>query len=368
MNSDIRFFLICFVRSFLLFSALSLTGLVHATWIPADHPHIQYLGRVSFSNPKAPAFSWTGVTIGLRFTGPSIAVRLRDQFSRYSVVINDAEFGVLEVRADQEKYIIAQNLGEGEHELKLIKRHESHWSKAEFLGVLLSHGHDLLPPPNRSKRRFEFLGDSYVACYGCESDRKDGDQQDYLQYTNVTKSFGSLVAKHYGAEAMILAYGGKGLARNSDDDITGRNFAIYYERTLHVGADRGWPVDAWTFESWIPQLVVIHLGINDFSGVSALPAFPAVYVERYEQFINSIRTRYSGARFLLMSTTDWPYGLMRSAVEDVIRRQEALGYKDVLQLHYDLKPEALHWHPSIRQHEEVAQLLVELIDKYGLVR
>lgn len=244
----------------------ALTGRAQATWVDADHAYIQYLGRVNLANPRAPAFSWTGVSVRLRFTGPSISVRLRDYSNRYSVVIDGIERNQLIARAEQEEYLLADDLGEGQHELHLIKRHESHWHKVEFLGARLAQGHSLLPPPSRSELRMEFIGDSYVACYGCEMDRREGDYQDYLRTTNVSRSFGSLVARHYGADAMLNAYGGKGLVRNSSDDNSGRPFPRYYERTLHVGEDLGWPADPWPFTSWVPRLVVIHLGINDFSG------------------------------------------------------------------------------------------------------
>ena len=347
---------------------LSLSAAAQAAWVDADHSHIQYLGRVSMANPKAPAFSWTGVSVRVRFTGPSISVRLRDTYNRYTVLIDGIERGLLEARAEQEEYPLAHNLGEGTHELQLIKRHESNFTKAEFLGVRLSDGHTLQPPPARSMLRMEFIGDSYVACYGCELNRREGDDQDYRRFTNVSRSFGSLVAKHYGAEAMMNAYSGKGLVRNASSDTSGRTFAAYYERTLHVGEDLGWPRDAWSFSSWVPRLVVIHLGINDFVGKTTQPASQDAFVERYAQFLQALRGRYPGAKFVLMSTTDWPYGLLRPAVEKVIQRQAAAGHQDTMHLHYDMQGDALHWHPSVKQHEYIAARLIELIDREKLLR
>lgn len=347
---------------------LSLSAAAQAAWVDADHPHIQYLGRVSMANPKAPAFSWTGVSVRVRFTGPSISVRLRDTHNRYTVLIDGIERGLLEARAEQEEYPLAHNLGEGTHELQLIKRHESNFTKAEFLGVRLSDGHTLQPPPDRSMLRMEFIGDSYVACYGCELNRRDGDDQDYRRFTNVSRSFGTLVAKHYGAEVMVNAYSGKGLVRNASNDTSGRTFAAYYERTLHVGEDLGWPRDTWSFSSWVPRLVVIHLGINDFVGKTAQPASQDAFVERYAQFLQALRGRYPGARFVLMSTTDWPYGLLRPAVEKVMQRQTAAGHQDTTHLHYYMQGDALHWHPSVKQHEYIAARLIELIDREKLLR
>lgn len=355
-------------RAVCLLALLSFSAAAQATLVDADHPRIQYLGRVSLANPKAPAFSWTGVSVRLRFTGPSISIRLLDTFNRYSVLIDGIERGVLEARAEKEEYLLADNLGAGPHELQLIKRHESNYTKAEFLGVRLSDGHSLLPPPARSALRMEFIGDSYVACYGCELGRREGNDKDYQRFTNVSRSFGSLVAKHYSAEAMVVAYSGKGLVRNASTDTSNNTFLSYYERTLHVGEDLGWQVDQWPFNSWVPRLVVIHLGINDFVGDVTKPALPNIFVDRYDLFLRSMRTRYPDVRFVLMSTNDWPHGLLQSAVEKVVQRQKAGGHQDTVYFHYALQGNALHWHPSVKQHEEIAARLIEVIDREKLLR
>ena len=102
------FFFACRIslRAVRLLALLSLSAAVQAAWVDADHPHIQYLGRVSKANPKAPAFSWTGVSVRVRFTGPSISVRLRDTHNRYTVLIDGIERGLLEARAEQEEALL----------------------------------------------------------------------------------------------------------------------------------------------------------------------------------------------------------------------------------------------------------------------
>ena len=86
---------------------------------------------------------------------------------------------------------------------------------------------------------------------------------------------------------------------------------------------------------------------------------------RYEGFL-SLRARYKGARFVLMSLPEWPYRLLKPSVEQVVQSQRAAGHNDVFQLHYVMQGEALHWHPSSRQHKEIANLLIDLIDRENL--
>lgn len=356
------------MRAVLFWIFLVWAGVCHAGWIDADDTSIQYVGRISFVQPKAPAFSWTGVSIQFRFTGPLVAVRIQDGFNRYTVEIDGSDRGVLVTRPDQIEYTLANGLGEGVHQLRLTKRHESHYSIAKFLGVRVADGHRLLPSPARNAKRIEVVGDSYVACYGCEASGREGYEKSYLQYTNITKSFGALLARHYDAEGMLLAYSGKGLVRNAAGDSSGATFPVYYERTLHAGENIGSPQERWFPSRWVPGLVVIHLGINDFGGQASIPALPHEFVARYEQFLNNLRSRYPGAKFVLMSVNEWPYGLLRPAVERVVQKQNNAGHHDLFHFHYDMVGEALDWHPSVRQHREIADALISVIDREGLMR
>src|SRR5690606_40574755 len=50
--------------------------------IPASHHHIQYTGRIDFSTPDAPVFSWPGTMIQTGFTGRSLALVMDDHYGR----------------------------------------------------------------------------------------------------------------------------------------------------------------------------------------------------------------------------------------------------------------------------------------------
>ena len=53
-------------------SAVAQTISQEGTWIKPSDSNIQYMGRISFQNPDAPAFTYPGVQINARFEGTSL--------------------------------------------------------------------------------------------------------------------------------------------------------------------------------------------------------------------------------------------------------------------------------------------------------
>ena len=82
---------------FYLFTFLPLAGNASTTLpisgkvIPADHPSIQYIGRICFDNPRQPRFTFPGVQINARFTGTSLKMMAKPQSGYFMVRIDEAE-------------------------------------------------------------------------------------------------------------------------------------------------------------------------------------------------------------------------------------------------------------------------------------
>jgi hypothetical protein len=56
--------------------------------IPANNPHIQYLGRWDLTDPLHPKHAWPGVRICMEFSGTSIGVRMADSDHYYNVYVD----------------------------------------------------------------------------------------------------------------------------------------------------------------------------------------------------------------------------------------------------------------------------------------
>ena len=58
------------------------------TWIAPSDSNIQYVGRVSFQNPDAPAFTYPGVQINARFEGTSLKMKAKPMSGYFMVQID----------------------------------------------------------------------------------------------------------------------------------------------------------------------------------------------------------------------------------------------------------------------------------------
>jgi lysophospholipase L1-like esterase len=252
----------------------------------ADDPAgVRIIGRADWSDPAGPRFCWSGTTIAARFTGSSVGVRLRDGGNYFHVTLDGDALPVLAAGPAQEHYPLAANLSPGPHELLLHRRTEAFVGETQLLGLTLAPAGTLLPPPPPADRRLELVGDSITCGYGIEG----ADQ--YEPFSPATENhhlaFGAVAARALGAEAVSIAWSGKGLVRDWKGDPR-LSIPELYERVL---ADRTTP---WDFGRSVPDAVVINLGTNDFG-----PGDPGpVFGETYRTFVARVRSRYPRARIL----------------------------------------------------------------------
>lgn len=332
------------------------------SFFEADHPFIHYSGRVDFSDSKKAVYDWPGVYITTFFEGPELTLFFQDQDTRYDIFIDDKWYTTLVTEAGITEYFIADNLMERIHRLKIGKRTESHTSESVFLGIKLGEGKGLREQAE-SRRRIEFIGDSLMAAYGCESPGRVGDHDDYVRYTNTNKSFCTLTASAFNAEYHINAISGKGLARNSAGKEAGFEYLRYYDKTLISPVnreDKNQP--EWDFSSWQPQVVVIGLGTNDFAGDTVPPPSFETFERKYFQLLDTIRSNYGEVSIIALALPVWPHLTYRGYMKKIVAKARNRGF-DIHYHEYKVDMSALHWHPSVEEHQYIAEGLIRIIEQ-----
>ncbi len=339
---------------------------------PSDS-NIIYEGRASFQNEEYIEYNWSGFSI--LFTvqvenSNELTLHFNDDSNWFNVRVNGELFPMIKTVSGTEKYTIS-NLPLGTCEIVVSKRFETYWSATgKFLGIETS---DQLVLPQRKKNRIEFIGDSYVAGYGVESPNRDGDPDEYGSvnpytfYTNTDKSFGRLVSNEYNAEAMITAYSGKGLVRNAGGADEGDWFLPYYSQAIASSNNGGSNEVLWDFDRWRADLVVIHLGINDFSGEDVPPADTIIWNKKYHELIDSVRSNYNDVKIILMATQVWPHYLLRDQVQKVVTEERQNGYPETYYYDYSIDATGLDWHPNESEHREIADGLIDLIKENSII-
>ena len=348
-----------------LFLAILLLVTINSTvystnLISADNPYIQYFGRWDFSIPSAPTHSWPGVYIYAEFEGTSIGIRTNDNACWYNVFIDDTLFSIFHgTSSSVSSYILKDSLPDGQHKILITLRGETSWTKFSFNGFVLDDGKNLLPPPPKPDRKIEFIGDSYTSASGNEWTGPDAAPSD--SYTNIYKGFGSIIARHYNAQYNMTGRGGIGLVHDWQDNYS-NNMPDYFGRTLFYT-----PLPKWDFSKWIPNLVVICLGLNDYSGWGGysgpIPPYMAqLFRDGYHEFISTIRDDYPGVKILCVAANDLSW--IKQQVSQVVNDENSMGYKDVFYTYFPYySGEYVNsGHPDVNAHRKIADELISVID------
>jgi lysophospholipase L1-like esterase len=232
---------------------------------------------------------------------------------------------------------------------------EASQGEAQFLGFNFGSG-KLLAAPTPLQRKIEFIGDSITCAYGNEGKRKEDNftaknENSYLSYASIN-------ARSLNASSNSIAWSGIGLAMN----YVGGSGPLMLERYQLTLPNSG---VKWDFKNYIPDVVVINLGTNDFS---TTPAEKTKFVTAYKTLITQVRGNYPDAHiFCTVGPMLWGSGLdsCRSYVNEVIDSFVSSGDSKVHFVEFPQQSESNgygeDWHPSLKTHQLMADQLTEEI-------
>jgi lysophospholipase L1-like esterase len=354
--------------------ALVLATLSGCRTVPVQvSPHAaepRFSGRVDREDPEGPRFAWGGTSLTVRFTGTSLGLRLLDLLkgednapNRFRFSVDGAPFRDLYVGQGPLLYRLAEGLPQGVHVLRLEKETESAVGETQFLGLELDPGARVLPAPPAPSRRLEFVGDSGLTGYGIEG--KDEKCSFSAETQRYSLTWAALTARELQAEAFFIAFSGKGMAVNYNNDPA-PTMSQLYERTLPFRDD-----SRWDFQSWVPDAVLIQLGANDFS--KEHPGEER-FQGTYRELVERIRGRYPQAHIVCVLgpgiSDTWPKDLHpRTTIRTLLSGMvESLRQAGDARVHFVEVPQSLEeeglgctWHPSRKNHQRVAEQMTPLL-------
>ncbi|WP_224365518.1 SGNH/GDSL hydrolase family protein [Hyalangium versicolor] len=334
-------------------------------------PELRFSGRVDRKDRHGPRLAWSGTRFEVRFTGDSVQVRLRDLPkipdlrgriwpNRFQVKLDDQPPQQVFVKEGSDVLFQQSGLPKGPHRLEVYKQTEAMVGEAQLLGIDLAPGAQVLPPEPMPSRRIELFGDSITAGYGNEG--QDSSCHFSPETENHDLSYGELTAHALGAEAVTIAWSGRGVVRNVEAPKDAPVLPLMFDRTLPArGGSR------WDFASWTPDAVVVNLGANDFaSGDPGRERFE----KAYEAFLVRLRARYPNA-FLVVAlgptlSDSWPAGVQarakaRSYLNAVVLRRQTAGDSRTSFLEFAPQDPAngygCDYHPNLVTHRAMAELL-----------
>lgn len=322
------------------------------------------VGRVVPAADGFVRYSWPGISFEGRFRGTGVGVVLDDAVNDYDLQIDGTTTTTLVTPGRTTAWI--RGLADTPHRVRLVKRTESPWSEGRFGGFVAAPGGAVLAAPPARRRQIEFIGDSFTAGYGNLSDTRDCSGNGGVdRNTDTDLSFGALTARRLGADHQINAISGRGMVRNYNGSSPGIDFRTFYDRALLAVEGDVWRRPA----SWRPQVVVIGLGLNDFSTPldsgerwASQAELAAAYESAYHGFLDKLRARYGSGTYLLVSATRLDGTPFAGIVERIARTRTTRGDDRTGYWYYDdpaLDRLGCDWHPSAHDHRIISAHLDE---------
>lgn len=346
-----------FVFIYLILSVFSTEALSFENRVSPSDPLIRYTGRIDRRNPENIRFDWPGISIEMLFEGTFCTVEMKGAGESFNVFVDGNLIQFLKTDSLVHKYKLVSGIKDTVHRLLLTKRFEHKGDITELRGFYLDSAKYLKLLPERPPYRIEFIGASTLSGFGNESGTLHCDSIKLLDSSNCYFSYGPIASRVLNAECMVIAMSSKGLTRNWGLPFVSwyDAFSEYYSRTL-----QNEPEPLWNRKNWIPHVVVINLGANDFS---SKPKPPRVLFENaYHSLLQSIYSEYPDVEIVCLTSETEP---LRSIVSSLVENEIANGNDRIHFLSYDLIPtfeRGCDWHPNVSAHKKIAKKLISVIN------
>lgn len=240
------------------------------------------------------------------------------------------------------------------HKIRILKQSEIGWSQS-YLKSLEMTGY-LTDAPEERAYYIELYGDSLTSAFGNIGKENSPDPTDRPVYQDATQSYGFLAAEAIDADCSILAMSGVGLAKGYYDNP----FLDYFSKYSHK---RG--AEEFSFEgARVPDLVIIHLGANDFANDCTKDSF----IEKAYELIDYIRNGYKTEVPIIWAYDPGeqvPMGWLNE-ISDCSGGETSGFY--LLELEWRSIQYGAGSHPGVKAHEAHAELVLDLIIEKGIIK
>ena len=347
---------------------------IKGTIVSAADPHIQYAGRISFTNPERPAFNFPGIQIAATFEGTSLRMMAKPKSGYFMAQIDQAEPFKVSFMGQRDSVVtLATALPDGKHQVRLMYVIEGYEMYPEFWGFVLDEGKKLVDAPAFSDRKIEFIGNSITCGYGNEGlNKREG--FDYAT-ENHYYSYASITARNLNAQHWVVARSGIGAYRNYNGPRTGNpesNMLVQYEYIGYawkpeLRQQATFLKERWDFGRYQPDVVCINLGTNDLS----TPNFDlTLFKQNYHKLLKMVRQHNPNAKIVFLTGTmlyEKECALQKQVLNEVAAEAKKAGDKEVYR--FDMEPindEKLYgndWHPNVYMDEKMAGELTAYLRK-----
>jgi lysophospholipase L1-like esterase len=349
--------------TFLLLFSLAFTGCKTSDsttrepkFFAADHPSIQYTGRIDFSDPKQPRFWAPGVYVTFRFKGTSCEVILNDEeygnkHNYLQIAIDNTALYRIQTNGKSNTITIGENLAPGEHTVTICKNTEANVGYLELVGI---KARALLPPPAKPTRKIEFIGNSITCGTGADLSGVPCGKGQWHDQHNAYLAYGPRTARELNAQWHLTAVSGIGLMRSCC------NMPVVMPQVFDKINLRENELP-WDFNRYMPDAVTICLGQND--GIQDSTAF----TRNYLQFLQTVRSNYPKAEIICLTSPMANAKLaaaQKNYLTSIVASANKAGDRKVHKFFFSRSyTNGCDDHPSLEEHDLIAAELTAFLKK-----
>lgn len=330
----------------------------YGNFVLANSAEVTYTGRTLVSEQGEVTFDWVGTYFDFVLEGESVAMRASDSGeSYYNVFVDNQLYKNFVVSTPDTVIQLVSNLSKnGKHVIRVQKRSEGEFGCTTIHGFVLYKKSTLYKSPQRKERFIEFIGDSYTVGYGADGTHKD--QPFTVATENADKTYACILARYFQSDYALIAHSGRGAARNYGDSLTSSRYTMkdFMLRTLDSDTTA-----RYRFDQYTPDLVVINLGLNDFSTQPA-PS-KTEFKTAYRRIIRQVRDAY-GSKVKILCVVPRLGDQYLHYISDLLSQLDNPNLRHTAPLHGVINDDSdmgAAWHPGEVGHQKIATFLVPYI-------
>jgi hypothetical protein len=314
---------------------------------PVEVAEVHLVGRFD-ADARA---TWSGSTMRTRIDGTAIDLQLDGAGGvAYQIVVDGQPTATFVTAGGLQTYPIAADLAAGEHDIEVVRRNEGWFGAVQYVAFVPGADTTLVEHAWPYSHRIEFIGDSLTAGYGIEC--TSGDQGFSGETQSAWSTYAMESSRQVGAAPHLVAFSGKGVFQNYGGNLE-EPMPVLYPRTITDD-----PASQWDFTSFVPDVVVINLGTNDFSAAIGMGDFVGAYVG----LVQTVRGHYPSALIVSVTWANWGAeheGWVQAALDQA-------GESDAITTSFVIDPEdgwGCDYHTNEISNQKLGTQLAELLQQ-----
>lgn len=326
------------------------------------HPTIGYYGRALANADSNIVLIGSASYIEFGFTGDTCLVWMKNianegDHNYVSVEVDDKYTGRRKVEGSRLRSFIITASSRQQHTVRIYKATEAANGQVVVERI---EGKAIRKLPHPARPKIEFIGNSITCGMGNDLEIPCGQGKWYDQH-NAYWAYGPRLARALQTDFMLSSVSGIGIYRNWNSD--GPVMPQVYEGA-HLNIDS---TLRWDFTRYIPDIVSICLGTNDFSDGDGsherLPFDSAIFIQRYVSFVNTIYSHYPHTQIALLTSPmlSGPKAALLLACLNSIRATLTMQHSDKPLIKIfpfaAMQPKGCSHHPDIHDHQLLAEQL-----------